>query len=130
LIMTDVPGAYHSIVMDHFTNPRNTGEMENADGIGEARNPVCGDTLRLFIRVEADRIVEATFLAFGCVPAIAASSMTTEMIRGMTIEEVLKITRQGVSDALGGLPPTKGHCSVLAETAIKAAVSDYRKRNR
>ena len=128
--MADVPGAYHTIVMDHFTHPRNTGEMENPDGIGEARNPVCGDTLRLFIRVEADRIVEATFLAFGCAPAIAASSMATEMIKGMTLENVLKITRQGVSDALGGLPPGKIHCSVLAETAIRAAVTDCRKRNK
>jgi nitrogen fixation NifU-like protein len=128
--MADAPGAYHPIVMDHFTHPRNTGEMENPDGIGEATNPVCGDTLRLFIRVEADRVVEATFLAFGCAPAIAASSMTTEMIKGVTIEDVMKITRQGVSEALGGLPPGKTHCSVLAETAIRAAVSDYRKRKR
>jgi len=126
--MTDVPGPYHPIVMDHFTHPRNMGEMENADGVGESQNPVCGDTLRLFIKVEADRITGATFLAFGCAGAIAASSMVTEMIKGLTVEEALKITRQKVSEALGGLPPTKIHCSVLAEGAIKAAVADYRKR--
>jgi nitrogen fixation NifU-like protein len=116
--------------MDHFTHPRNMGEMENADGVGEATNPVCGDTLRLFIKVAAGRITDATFLAFGCAGAIAASSITTEMIKGKGIEEALKITRQTVSEALGGLPPTKIHCSVLAEAAIKAAVTNYRKRNK
>ena len=128
--MTDAPGPYHPIVMDHFAHPRNMGEMENADGVGESRNPVCGDTLRLFIKVEADRIMSATFLAFGCAGAIAASSLTTEMVRGLTLEEALKITRQKVSEALGGLPPTKLHCSVLAEAAIKAAVSDYRRKRK
>jgi nitrogen fixation NifU-like protein len=123
-------GPYHPIVMDHFTHPRNMGEMENADGVGEAKNPVCGDTLRLFIKVETGRIIDATFLAFGCAGAIAASSITTEMIRGKGIEEVLKITRQAVSEALGGLSPTKVHCSALAEAAIKAAVSDYRKKSK
>jgi nitrogen fixation NifU-like protein len=126
--MPETPGAYHPIVMDHFTHPRNMGEMDNADGVGEAKNPVCGDTMRLFIKVVADRVVEAKFLAFGCAGAIAASSMTTEMIRGLTLGETLKITRQAVSAALGDLPPTKVHCSALAETAIKAAVSDYRKK--
>ena len=126
--MPETPGVYHPIVMDHFTHPRNMGEMENADGVGEARNPVCGDTMRLYIKVEADRIVEAKFLTFGCAGAIAASSMTTEMIRGLTLEETLRITRQAVSAALGDLPPTKVHCSALAEAAIKAAVSDFRKK--
>jgi len=126
--MPETSGVYHPIVMDHFTHPRNMGEMENADGVGEARNPVCGDTMRLFIKVEADRIVEAKFLTFGCAGAIAASSMTTEMIRGLTLEETLRITRQAVSAALGDLPPTKVHCSALAEAAIKAAVSDFRKK--
>ena len=100
--------------------------MENADGVGNATNPVCGDTMRLFIKVEDQRIVEATFLTFGCGAAIAASSMTTEMIKGKTIEEALRISDQDVVEALGGLPPTKVHCSVLAEKALGAAIADYR----
>ena len=126
--MNERSGPFHAIVMDHFAHPRNMGEMENPDGIGEAKNPVCGDTMRLFIKVEADRIVKATFLTFGCAAAIAASSMTTEMIIGMTLEDALKVTRQAVSVALGDLPPTKVHCSVLAEAAIKAAISGYQKK--
>ena len=114
--------------MDHFMNPRNMGEMENPDGVGEAQNPVCGDTMRLFIRVEANRIIDAKFLTFGCSAAIASSSITTEMIKGKTLEEALLISNQMVTDALGGLPPTKVHCSVLAEQAIKAAIFDYRKK--
>ena len=104
--------------------------MEDPDGVGEAQNPVCGDTMRLFIKVETNRIVDAMFLTFGCGAAIASSSMTTEMIKGKTIEEALAISNQTIVDALGGLPPSKIHCSVLAERAIKAAVLDYRnKRN-
>ena len=114
--------------MEHFKRPRNKGEMEDPDGVGEATNPVCGDTMRLFIRVEGDRIADATFLTFGCGAAIAASSMTTEMIKGKTVQEVLTITDGNVVDALGGLPPGKVHCSILAEKAIKAAVSDYLKK--
>jgi nitrogen fixation NifU-like protein len=114
--------------MDHFNHPRNMGEMGDADGIGEASNPVCGDTMRLFIKVEGNRIVDARFLTFGCAAAIAASSMTTEILKGMTIEEALTLSDEAVADALGGLPPTKVHCSVLAEMALRAAVSDYRKR--
>jgi nitrogen fixation NifU-like protein len=106
------------------------GEMKDADGVGEATNPACGDTMRLFIKVEGNRIIDATFLTFGCGAAIAASSMTTEMVKGRTIDEVLTISNQVVADALGGLPPTKVHCSVLAEKAIKAAVSDYWERTR
>lgn len=121
-------GSYNSVVMDHFTHPRNLGEMDNPDGVGEATNPVCGDTLRLFIKVEADQIKDATFLTFGCGAAIAASSITTEMIKGKTVDEALTISNKAVADALGGLPPTKKHCSVLAEKAIKAAVLDYRKK--
>jgi len=104
------------------------GEMENPDGVGEAQNPVCGDTMRLFIRAKENRIIDATFLTFGCSAAIASSSMTTEMIKGKTLEEVLTISKQMVVEALGGLPPSKVHCSVLAEEAIKAAVLDYRKK--
>ena len=124
--MTETQGPYNPVVMDHFNHPRNMGEMEHADGVGNATNPVCGDTMRLFIRVEDRRIVEATFLTFGCGAAIAASSMTTEMIKGKTIEEALRISDQDVVKALGGLPPTKVHCSVLAEKALAAAIADYR----
>ena len=104
------------------------GEMEKPDGVGEAQNPVCGDTMRLFIKVETGRIIDATFLTFGCGAAIACSSMTTEMIKGRTIEEALMISDQVIANALGGLPPTKAHCSVLAEKAIRAALLDYRKK--
>jgi nitrogen fixation NifU-like protein len=104
------------------------GEMENPDGVGEAQNPVCGDTMRLFIKVEADQIIDAKFLTFGCGAAIAASSITTEMVKGKTIEEALTISNKTVAEALGGLPPDKVHCSVLAEKAIRAAALDYRKK--
>jgi nitrogen fixation NifU-like protein len=126
--MSEEIGSYNQIVIDHLKHPRNMGEMENPDGIGEAQNPVCGDTMRLFIRVEADRIVDAKFLTFGCGAAIASSSISTEMVKGKTIEEALMISDQVIGMALGGLPPTKVHCSILAEKAIHAAVSDYRKK--
>lgn len=121
-------GSYNQVVMDHLKHPRNKGEMENPDGVGEAQNPACGDTMRLFIRVEMDRIAEAKFLTFGCGAAIASSSITTEMIKGRTIEEVLMISDQAIAEALGGLPPAKIHCSVLAEKAIHAAILDYQKK--
>jgi nitrogen fixation NifU-like protein len=121
-------GLYNPLVMDHFTHPRNMGEMDDPDGVGEATNPVCGDTLRLFIKVSDNRIADVKFLTFGCGAAIAASSMTTEMIRGKTLDEVLAISDQDVVDALGGLPPAKLHCSILAEKALNAAVSDYQKK--
>lgn len=121
-------GPYNPLVMDHFTHPRNMGEMDDPDGVGEATNPVCGDTLRLFIKVSDNRIVDVRFLTFGCAAAIASSSITTEMIKGKTLDEVLGISDQDVVDALGGLPPAKLHCSILAEKALNAAVSDYRKR--
>ena len=124
--MVEPTGSYNPVVMDHFNHPRNMGEMEDPDGVGDATNPVCGDTMRLFIKVEDQRIVEATFLTFGCGAAIASSSITTEMIKGKTIEEALRISDQDVVDALGGLPPTKLHCSVLAEKALSSAISDYR----
>jgi len=104
------------------------GEMEEPDGVGEAQNPACGDTMRLFIKVEADRIIDAKFLTFGCGAAIASSSITTEMVKGKTIIEALTISNQVVAEALGGLPPTKIHCSVLAEQAIKAAILDYQRK--
>jgi len=126
--MEELFGAYNPIILDHLKHPRNKGEMENPDGIGEAQNPVCGDTMRLFIRVETDRIVDAKFLTFGCGAAIASSSITTEIIKGKTIDEVLMISDQAIASALGGLPPAKIHCSVLAEKAIQAAVSDYRRK--
>ncbi len=126
--MVEERGPYNSTVMEHLTHPRNLGEMEDPDGVGEAQNPVCGDTMRLFIKVDGNRIVNATFLTFGCGAAIASSSMTTEMIKGKTIEEVLAISDQMIAEALGGLPPAKIHCSVLAEKAIRAALLDYQKK--
>lgn len=126
--MGESAGPYNSIVMDHFIHPRNIGEMEYPDGEGEAQNPVCGDTMRLFIKVESDRVIDVKFLTFGCSAAIASSSITTEMMKGKTIEEVLKISDQMVTEALGGLPPSKRHCSILAEKAIRAAVADYRNK--
>jgi nitrogen fixation NifU-like protein len=127
--MSEESNHYNPLVLDHFNHPRNMGEMESPDGVGEAMNPVCGDTLRLFIKVEDDHIVASMFLAQGCGAAIAASSMTTEMIKGKAIEEALAMTNKTVAEALGGLPPAKVHCSVLAEKAVRAAVLDYRKRN-
>jgi nitrogen fixation NifU-like protein len=126
--MVEPIGPYSSIAIDHLNHPRNMGEIENPDGVGEAQNPACGDTIRLFIKVEADRIIDAKFLTFGCGAAIASSSITTEMVKGKTIVEALKISNQVVAEALGGFPPAKIHCSVLAEQAIKAAILDYRKR--
>ncbi len=124
--MVEPQGPYNPIVMDHFTHPRNMGEMPDPDAVGEATNPVCGDTMRLFLKVEDGRIIDATFLTFGCGAAIAASSMTTELIKGRTIEEALTISDRDVVEALGGLPPTKVHCSVLAEKALESAMADYR----
>ncbi|MGB7574767.1 MAG: iron-sulfur cluster assembly scaffold protein [Thermodesulfobacteriota bacterium] len=126
--MAEETGSYNQTVIDHLKHPRNMGEMENPDGVGEAQNPVCGDTMRLFIKVEAGRIIDAKFLTFGCGAAIASSSMSTEMMKGKAIEEALMISDQVIAEALGGLPPAKIHCSILAEKAIQAAVLDYQKR--
>lgn len=126
--MAEETGSYNQTVIDHLKHPRNMGEMENPDGVGEAQNPVCGDTMRLFIKVEAGRIIDAKFLTFGCGAAIASSSMSTEMMKGKAIEEALMISDQAIAKALGGLPPAKIHCSILAEKAIQAAVLDYQKR--
>lgn len=120
---------YTEKVMDHFTNPRNTGEIENPDGVGTVGNAKCGDIMQIFIKVENDVIVDVKFKTFGCGAAIATSSMATEMIKGKTIDEALTLTNKAVVEALEGLPPVKIHCSVLAEEAVKAAIADYYKRN-
>ena len=114
--------------MDHFSNPRNVGEIPNADGVGEVGNPKCGDIMRMYIKVDNDTITDVKFKTFGCGAAIATSSMATEMVKGKKIEDALKITNKAVMEALDGLPPVKVHCSVLAEQAIKAALSDYYRR--
>ena len=116
---------YSDKVMDHFKNPRNVGDMENPSGLGKAENPVCGDMMELYIRVEEGKILDAKFKTYGCGAAIAASSMVTEMLKGKTIDEALEISNEAVADALGGLPRAKMHCSVLAEDAIRAAIQDY-----
>lgn len=123
-------GPYNETVMDHFMNPRNMGEIENPDAVAEVGNNVCGDTMKIYLKIEDNRIVDVKFKTFGCGAAIASSSMTTELVKGKTIEEALKITNQQVSEALGGLPPAKQHCSVLAEDALRAAIEEYRKRNK
>lgn len=116
---------YSEKVMDHFANPRNVGEIEDADGIGEVGNPKCGDIMKMYLKIENGIIVDVKFKTFGCGAAIATSSMATELIKGKSIEEALKVTNKAVMEALDGLPPVKVHCSVLAEQAIKAALSDY-----
>ena len=120
---------YSEKVMDHFRNPRNVGVIENADGVGEVGNAKCGDIMKIYLKIDNDIITDVKFETFGCGSAIASSSMATEMIKGKTIEEALKITNKQVVDALGGLPAHKLHCSVLAEEAIKSAVKDYYDRN-
>ena len=120
---------YSEKVMDHFRNPRNVGEIKDADGIGEVGNPKCGDIMKMYLKIENDIIVDVKFKTFGCGSAIASSSMATEMIKGKSIQEALKVTNIAVAEALDGLPPVKMHCSVLAEQAIKAALFDYSKRH-
>ncbi|MGD0236966.1 MAG: Fe-S cluster assembly scaffold protein NifU [Syntrophorhabdales bacterium] len=121
-------GPYSDKVMDHFMHPRNMGEIENASGVGEVGNPACGDVMRLYLKIEDGKIVDAKFKTFGCGAAIASSSMTTELIKGKSIDEALKLSNEAVSEALGGLPPAKQHCSVLAEDALRAALEDYKKK--
>ena len=116
---------YSEKVMEHFMNPRNVGEIEDADGIGNVGNPVCGDIMRMYIKVKDNVITDVKFKTFGCGAAIATSSMATELIKGKTIEEALDLTNKAVAEALGGLPPVKMHCSVLAEEAVQAAINDY-----
>ncbi len=119
---------YSEKVMDHFQNPRNVGEMKNPDGIGHVGNPVCGDIMELYIKVEDNVIVDAKFKTFGCGAAIATSSMVTELVKGKTIEDALAISNKAVAQALDGLPPIKMHCSMLAEEALKSAIEDYLKK--
>jgi nitrogen fixation NifU-like protein len=120
---------YTETVMDHFTHPRNVGEIPDADGVGEVGNAKCGDIMKMYLKIKDNRIEDAKFETFGCGSAIASSSMATELIKGKTIEEALAVTNKQVVDALGGLPAYKLHCSVLAEESIKAAVKDYYDRN-
>ena len=119
---------YSEKVMDHFENPRNVGKMPDADGIGEVGNAKCGDIMRMYIKVNDGIISDVKFNTFGCGSAIASSSMATEMIKGRKLEDALKLTNKAVVEALDGLPDSKLHCSVLAEQALKAAISDYYKR--
>lgn len=116
---------YSEKVMDHFMNPRNLGEIENADGIGEVGNAKCGDIMKIYLKVDKNIITDVKFETFGCGSAIASSSMATEMIKGKSIDEALRLSNKAVAEALDGLPAHKMHCSVLAEEAIKAAVQDY-----
>ncbi len=116
---------YSEKVMDHFTHPRNVGEIENADGVGVVGNAKCGDIMKMYLKIENDIIVDCKFKTFGCGAAIATSSMATELIKGKSIDEALKLTNGVVVEALEGLPPVKVHCSVLAEEAVKTAVADY-----
>lgn len=119
---------YSEKVMDHFTNPRNVGEVENADGTGTVGNPACGDIMKLTIKVEAGLIKDVKFKTFGCGAAIATSSMVTELVKGKSLEEAEKISNATVAEALDGLPPVKMHCSNLAADALHAAIEDYRRR--
>ena len=120
---------YTETVMDHFTHPRNVGEIPDADGVGEVGNAKCGDIMKMYLKIKDDRIEDVKFETFGCGSAIASSSMATELIKGKTIEEALAVTNKQVVDALGGLPAYKLHCSVLAEESIKVAVKNYYDRN-
>lgn len=119
-------GQYSEKVMEHFRNPHNVGEITDANGIGNVGNPVCGDIMRLYIKVDDKEVItDAKFKTFGCGAAIATSSMVTELVKGKTIDEALKISNRAVAEALGGLPKIKMHCSVLAEEALRAAINDY-----
>ncbi|MBR3296923.1 MAG: Fe-S cluster assembly scaffold protein NifU [Firmicutes bacterium] len=120
---------YSEKVMDHFRNPRNVGVIEDADGVGEVGNPVCGDIMKIYLKIKDNRIEDVKFETFGCGSAIASSSMATELIKGKTIDEVMEVTNKAVVEALDGLPAHKLHCSVLAEEAIRAALKDYFDKN-
>ncbi|MCX7615137.1 MAG: Fe-S cluster assembly scaffold protein NifU [Clostridiales bacterium] len=119
---------YSQKVMDHFANPINVGEIDNADGVGEVGNLKCGDIMKIYLKIENDIIVDVKFKTFGCGAAVATSSMATEMVKGKSIKEALKLTNTAVMEALEGLPPVKVHCSVLAEEALKSAIADYYKK--
>lgn len=120
---------YSEKVMDHFSNPRNVGEIENADGIGEVGNAHCGDIMKIYLKIEDEIITDVKFKTFGCGAAIATSSIATEMIKGKSVDEALKITNKAVVESLDGLPPQKIHCSVLAEEAVKSAIEDYKNKH-
>jgi len=121
-------GWYSEKVMEHYLHPRNMGEIEDADGVGLVGNPICGDMMKISIKVKGDRIEDIKFKTFGCGAAIATSSMVTELVKGKTLEEALSVTNKTVAEALGGLPPIKMHCSLLAEEGVKAAIEDYYQR--
>lgn len=127
--MSDSYTLYNQTVMDHFMNPRNLGDIKDADGVGEVGAAACGDIMKISLKIEDGKIKDARFKTFGCGSAIASSSMATELIKGRTIEEAMSFSNQEVVNALGGLPPVKIHCSVLAEEALKAALEDYLKRH-
>ena len=120
---------YTDIVMDHFLNPRNVGEISNADGIGEVGNAKCGDIMKMYLKVEDGIVTDCKFNTFGCGSAIATSSMATELVKGKTVQEALEVTNKAVMEALDGLPPVKVHCSLLAEEAVHAALWDYAQKN-
>lgn len=119
---------YSELVMDHFSNPRNVGAIADADGVGQVGNPVCGDLMKIFIKVKDEHIEDIKFQTFGCGAAIATSSMVTEMVKGKTLEEALTISNKAVAEALGGLPPQKMHCSNLAADGVHEAIKDYRSK--
>ena len=128
--MPDSWSLYREKVMAHFKNPRNVGEMENPDGVGHVGNPACGDIMELYLKINDSTITDAKFKTFGCGAAIATSSMVTEMVKGKSIDEALKISNKAVAEALDGLPAIKMHCSVLAEEALKSAIDDYLGKNK
>ena len=121
---------YTDKVLDHFRNPRNVGEIENADGVGSVGNPVCGDMMTIYIKVKDEKIKDIRFRTFGCGAAIATTSMTTELAKGKTLDEALEITREDVASELGGLPPVKMHCSNLAADALHEAIKDYKEKKK
>ena len=119
---------YSAKVLEHFRNPRNMGQIEDPDGVGEVGNPICGDVMKLYIKIDGDKIADVKFETFGCAAAIATSSIVTEMVMGKPIDEALKISARAVAEALDGLPPIKMHCSNLGADALKAAIKDYRSK--
>ncbi len=119
---------YTDKVLEYFKNPRNMGKIDNADGVGKVGDPVCGDVMWIYIKVKDNRIIDCKFETFGCVAAIATSSVLTELVKGKTVEEALRVTNKDVAEELGGLPSIKMHCSLLAEEGIKAAIEDYKKK--
>ena len=120
---------YSEKVLDHFTNPRNVGEIPDADGVGEVGNARCGDIMKMYLKIDGDTITDVKFKTFGCGAAVATSSMATELVKGKTVQEALEVTNKAVMEALDGLPPVKVHCSLLAEEAIHAALWDYAEKN-